>query len=114
MERRGKAHIVVEVRPAARFEEAISNTFGLALDGRTNAKGMPNLLQLALIARESEDVLYFTHPPRAVQKILFGVLAPIARLLGYKGSHPEHLDRPPAGRVEVEPWTSRVPGAVDK
>jgi quercetin dioxygenase-like cupin family protein len=52
-----EAHVVVEVSPAARFEEAISATFGLARDGKTNAKGMPNLLQLALLSREFEDVL---------------------------------------------------------
>jgi quercetin dioxygenase-like cupin family protein len=100
-----EAHVVVEIWPAARFEEIIKNTFGLAQDGKTNAKGMPNLLQLALIAREFEDVLWFTRPPRAVQKVLFGVLAPIARLLGYRGSYQEYLDRPPSERVEVEPWS---------
>jgi quercetin dioxygenase-like cupin family protein len=41
-----EAHVVVEVSPAARFEEAISTTFGLARDGKTNANGLPNLLQL--------------------------------------------------------------------
>jgi quercetin dioxygenase-like cupin family protein len=96
-----EAHVVVEVSPATRFEEAISTTFGLAREGKTNAKGMPNLLQLALLSREFEDVLYFTKPPRAVQKALFAVLAPVARLLGYEGSHPEYG---PSGFVEVEPW----------
>jgi hypothetical protein len=66
---------------------------------------MPNLLQAALFAREFEDVLYFTKPPRAVQKVLFTVLAPIARLLGYKGSYPENLKREPSETIEVEPWT---------
>jgi len=103
-----EAHIVVEITPATRFEEAISNTWGLALDGKTNARGMPNLLQLALLAREFEDVLYFTKPPRVLQKILFGILAPVARLLGYKGSYPEYLRRGPAERVEVEPWSAPV------
>jgi len=42
-----EARVIVEVSPAARFEEAVSNTFGLARDGKTNAKGMPNLLQVA-------------------------------------------------------------------
>lgn len=102
-----EAHVVVEIRPAERFEEAIRNSFGLAQDGKTNARGMPNLLQAALFAREYEDVLYFTKPPRAVQKILFAVLAPIARLLGYRGSYPEYLEREPSGRVEVEPWPER-------
>ncbi len=99
-----EAHVVIEIRPGRRFEEAILNTFGLAQDGKTNAKGMPNLLQAALIAREFEDVLYFTKPPRAIQKVLFAILAPIARLLGYKGSYPEYLNRPPSEVVEVDPW----------
>jgi quercetin dioxygenase-like cupin family protein len=99
-----EAHVVVEIRPGGRFEEAIRNSFGLAQDGKTNAKGMPNLLQAALFAREFEDVLYFTKPPRAVQKVLFAVLAPIARLLGYRGSYPEYLERGPSEVVEVESW----------
>ena len=103
-----ETHVIVEMRPGARFEEAIQNSFGLAQDCKTNAKGMPNLLQLVAFAREFEDVLYFTKPPRMVQKILFAMLAPIANLLGYRGSYQEYLDRPPSDRVEVEPWTSTV------
>lgn len=99
-----EARVIVEISPAARFEEAIYNTFGLARDGKTNAKGMPNLLQVSLFAREFEDVLYFTSPPRPVQKVLFAVLAPVARLLGYRGSYPEYAEQPPSERVEVEPW----------
>lgn len=103
-----EARVIVEISPAARFEEAIHNTFGLARDGKTNSKGMPNLLQVALFAREFEDVLYFTSPPRRVQKVLFAVLAPVARLLGYRGSYPEYTNRPPSERVEVEPWPGWV------
>jgi hypothetical protein len=33
------------------------NLYGLAQDGNTKAKGMPNLLQAALFAGEFEDVL---------------------------------------------------------
>ncbi len=105
-----EARIVVEISPGARFEEMVVNLFGLARDGKTNAKGMPNLLQAAIFVKEFEDVLYFTKPPRAVQKVLFGILAPIARLLGYRGSYPEYLERGPSERVEVEPWTSSVRG----
>lgn len=100
----GEARVIVEVSPAARFEEAVLNTFGLARDGKTNSKGMPNLLQVALFAREFEDVLYFTRPPRPVQRVLFAVLAPVARLLGYRGSYPEYTSQSPSERVEVEPW----------
>lgn len=100
-----EAHVVVEVSPGDRFEEVIQNLFGLAQDGRTDDKGMPNLLQAALFAREFEDVLYFTRPPRPMQKVLFAALAPVARLLGYRGSYPEYLKRGPSQTVEVEPWT---------
>jgi quercetin dioxygenase-like cupin family protein len=99
-----EANVVVEISPAARFEEMILNAFGLAQDGKTDAKGKPHLLQLVLFAREYEDVLVFTKPPRLVQKVLFGALAPIARLLGYRGSYPEYLNRPASEVIEVEPW----------
>ena len=46
--------------------------------------GFPNVLQLAVFAREFSDVMEFTRPPRFVQRILFGLLAPIARMLGYQ------------------------------
>ena len=36
------------------------------------------LLQLAVFAREFDDVIRFTRPPRIVQRVLFGLLAPIA------------------------------------
>jgi hypothetical protein len=99
---------MVEVRPGARFEEMIKNLYGLAQDGKTDAKGMPNLLQAVLFAREFEDVLWFTKPPRPVQKVLFTALAPVARFLGYRGSYPEYLGRGPSGRIEVEPWQRTV------
>jgi quercetin dioxygenase-like cupin family protein len=98
-----EAHVVVEISPARRFEEALLNSFGLAQDGKTNSKGMPNLLQLVLFAREFEDVLYFTTPPRAVQKILFGVLTPIARALGYRGSYPRYISLRSEGRGGAGP-----------
>ena len=46
-----EAHVLVEVYPAARFEESITDLFGLAQDGKTDANGMPNLFQAALFAR---------------------------------------------------------------
>lgn len=84
------AHVLVEVAPAARFEELILTLFGLAQDGKTNAKGMPNPLQLALLAGEFDDVIRFTRPPHFVQRALFAILASIAKRLGYRGSYPEY------------------------
>jgi quercetin dioxygenase-like cupin family protein len=103
-----EAHVVVDIQPGARFEEGVVNMFGLARDGKTNDKGMPNLLQLAVFAREFEDVMYLSRPPRIVQKLLFGALAPVARLLGYRGSYPKYVNRGSDARVEVEPWVTRT------
>ena len=87
--------MLVEVLdPPGRFGQMIVDLFGLAQDGKTNDKGMPNLFQTALFSLEYEDVLYFTKPPRWVQKILFTLIAPLARLLGYRGTYPESRSRP--------------------
>jgi quercetin dioxygenase-like cupin family protein len=86
------AHVQVDVRgaTAARFEDLITTTFGLAHEGKTNAKGMPGLLQLAVIARDYRDVIRFTKPPAAVQAALFGPLAAIGRARGLRSAYPHH------------------------
>jgi hypothetical protein len=77
----------------------IKNLFGLARDGKTNSKGMPNPLQLAVFAQEFRPEVEFTKPPPAVQTVLFGALAPIAKLFGYRATYPEY--DAPHGHVEV-------------
>jgi len=91
------AHVRVEVeaapgapgRPAARFVSMIEALWSLGALGKVNAKGMPDPLWLAAIAREYRDAIRFTKPPAAVQDILFGVLAPIARRRGRDPLAPE-------------------------
>jgi hypothetical protein len=46
-------------------------------------------LQLVPIAREFSDVVEFRSPPAAVQRIVFGALAPVARWRGYSGTYPQ-------------------------
>jgi hypothetical protein len=79
----------VEVTPGERFGHLIETLFGLARLGHTNAKGMPHPLQLALTAREFSDVIVFRSPPPAVQRALFGALAPIAYRRGYRATYPQ-------------------------
>jgi quercetin dioxygenase-like cupin family protein len=90
------AVVRVRVEPAGRFEEMLTTVFALGRSGRTNAKGMPGPLQLAVFAREFESTLRLTKPPRIVQRIVFAILAPIARMRGYSGvvpyGEPGHLD----------------------
>lgn len=82
-------HVRVEVRPALRIENFFETFFGLAKDGKVHPKtGLPNPFQLALIMRAYRNELVLAQPPRLVQALLFGLLAPIGRLLGYKGEYP--------------------------
>jgi hypothetical protein len=67
----------------------IETLFGLARLGHTNAKGMPNPLQLSLTAREFGDVIVFRRPPAAVQRALFAALSPIAHWRGYRATYPQ-------------------------
>jgi hypothetical protein len=58
--------------------------FALAEDGRTNDHGMPNPLQLAVIADAYADTIRVPFPPAFVQRLGLALVAPIARRLGYR------------------------------
>jgi hypothetical protein len=57
----------------------IETLFGRARLGYTDAKRLPNSLQLELIGQEFSDVIVFRKSAVAVRRVVFGVLAPIAR-----------------------------------
>lgn len=103
-----EAHVIVEVQQAPgftgdpnRFELLIGMLFGLANDGKVDRKGRPGPLQGAVIAQEFADVIVFTQPPPAVQKVAFAVLAPLGRALGYRAIDPAYCK--PHGRVTPDP-----------
>jgi quercetin dioxygenase-like cupin family protein len=83
------ARVRVEVTPGERFAHMLETLFGLARLGHVNAKGMPHPLQLVVFAREFSDVIVFRSPPRAVQRAVFGALAPVARRRGYRATYPQ-------------------------
>ena len=102
------ARVLVEVRPALRFEEAIVTLWGLAAAGRTNPRGMPGPLQLALLSHEWDDTIRFVFPPRPVQQLMHRVLGPVARRRGLRGTYPELEQRILIGRLG-EPLTLHGP-----
>jgi hypothetical protein len=99
----------VHPRLQERFR-VIATLFGLANAGKTNAKGLPNPFQLALIAREFADVIQFTRPPAPVQTVLFAILGAAGRLRGYRGVYPEYLH--PHGRVTPDPEVVALAGVT--
>jgi mannose-6-phosphate isomerase-like protein (cupin superfamily) len=82
-----EAHFVCEVRPARQFEQLIETMFGLAADGRTNRKGMPNPLQLAVIAHHHFDDLRLPLVPAWMQRAALAMGAPMGRLCGYDAQY---------------------------
>jgi quercetin dioxygenase-like cupin family protein len=79
-----EAHFVCEVRPALQFERLIETMFSLAADGKTNRKGMPNPLRLAVIARAHYDDVRLPFPPEWMQRMGLALGAPLGRFLGYQ------------------------------
>jgi hypothetical protein len=94
------AHFVCEIRPALQFESLIETMFNLAADGRTNRKGMPNPLHLAVIAQAHFDTVQLPFPPAIVQRIGLALGSPLGRVLGYE---PVYVPSPalPAGAAAV-------------
>ena len=84
-----------EVRPALQFEQLIETMFSLARAGKTNRKGMPNPLRLAVIARAHFDTVRLPFPPVWMQRAGLVVGAPLGRLLGYGATYvpgTEHIE----------------------
>jgi quercetin dioxygenase-like cupin family protein len=79
----GEARFLCEVRPALQFESLIETMFTLAAVGKTNRKGMPNPLRLAVIAKAHFDTVRLPFPPTAVQRAGLALGAPLGKLLGY-------------------------------
>ena len=86
-----------EVRPALSFETFLETMYGLAADGKTNKKGLPNPFRLAVIMNEQFDLVRLPFPPAWVQRTGLALGAPLGRLLGYEpvyapAEEPERLD----------------------
>ncbi len=94
-----EAHALVELRPALRSEELFANLYGLCSE-----KGaLPNPLQLAVLVNEHWNEGYLTQPPLLVQMAMFGVLAPVGRLLRYKAHYPKYSGWEPSSDEEAGP-----------
>ena len=89
------AHFVCEIRPALQFESLIETMFTLAAEGRTNRKGMPGLLQLAVIADEHFDTVRLPFPPAWLQRLGLAMGAPLGRMLGFRATYEPRAPKAP-------------------
>jgi mannose-6-phosphate isomerase-like protein (cupin superfamily) len=81
-----EARFVCEVTPALGFESLLETMFALAVEGKTNRKGLPNPLQLAVIAKAHFDTVRLPFPPAAMQRAALLLAAPLGRALGYRAT----------------------------
>jgi quercetin dioxygenase-like cupin family protein len=81
-----EARFFCEVRPALEFESLIETMFRLAAEGKTNRKGMPNPLRLAVIAKAHFDTVRLPFPPVWLQRAGLALGASLGRLLGYRAT----------------------------
>ncbi|MGH2894143.1 MAG: cupin domain-containing protein [Solirubrobacteraceae bacterium] len=94
-----RARFMCEVRPALAFESLIETMFTLAAEGKTNRKGMPNPLRLAVIANAHFDTVRLPRFPAFAQQAALAIGALLGRLAGYKptySSTPRSLALAPA------------------
>lgn len=81
-----------KIQPALNTEYFLETAMGLAADGKTNKDGMPSILQVALMANKFSQEFRLAKLPYAVQKVLFGLLSPIAYLFGFRPSYKKYVD----------------------
>jgi quercetin dioxygenase-like cupin family protein len=82
-----EARVLWQTRPALKTETFFETLWGLAREGKTDAQGVPNLLQVAVIAQAYGREFRLARPAYGVQRVVFAILAPIGRALGYRGHY---------------------------
>lgn len=74
-------------QPGLQTEAFLRDLAALAHRGEVKANGAPSLLKVAALDDAYRyNLHHLASPPLRVQKVLFGVLAPIARGLGYRAN----------------------------
>ncbi len=89
-------HLRGGVDPGLRTETFMRITYGLARDGApVTPSGMPlNVLRLAVLLREFDEMLYLAGAPVELQRLGVATLAPLGELAGYDNDYPQfRLDR---------------------
>ena len=80
-------HLTVTLEPGLQTEDFFRDLAALARRGEVKPNGAPSLLQIAaMFDAYGYGVLHLASPPLPVHKVLFGALAPVASVLGYRAN----------------------------
>jgi hypothetical protein len=85
-----EAATLVQFRPALTTETFFETFFGLAADGKVNAKGLPNPLQTIVLASAYRREMQLPPPAQWVLGPIAALLAPLARAAGYRGRYEKY------------------------
>jgi len=91
-----EVRFVCTVTPALQFERLIATMYSLAAAGKTNRKGMPNPIRLAVIANHHFDDVRLPGIPQSLQKLGLALGAPVGRLVGFGASYDAAPEAAPA------------------
>jgi quercetin dioxygenase-like cupin family protein len=87
-----QARVNWKVIPASDTEYFLENGIGIANQKNTNSRGMPGLLQVALLASRFSHVYRVPKPSYTLQRILFTILSPFSYLAGYRPCYKKYVD----------------------
>lgn len=82
-----EAVAIQEARPALRLAEFFETYVQLAADGELDDHGRPSLLRSAVLGLEFADEIRLVTPPWPIQRVVYTLLGPVARLRGYRQAH---------------------------
>jgi quercetin dioxygenase-like cupin family protein len=83
-----EAIAIVDLLPALKTEFFIETIYALDMKGKTNKKGLPNMLQFSALLNEFYGEIFVVGPPIPAQKFMAKIVGSFAKLIGYKGYVP--------------------------
>ncbi len=90
-----EVHWIQSFTPALNIAAFFETYFALARDGKLDERGMPSLLQLAVMLPGFGEEIRPTGPPWPLLKATTTVIAPLARLRGYSATYPNRAESSP-------------------
>jgi quercetin dioxygenase-like cupin family protein len=88
---------LIQFRPALDTETFFETLFGLATDGKVGKGGLPNPLQMMVLARDYRREMALPRREQAILGPIAMLLAPVARTLGYRGRYERYSGARPRG-----------------
>jgi quercetin dioxygenase-like cupin family protein len=82
-----EAATLVQFRPALDTETFFETFFGLASEGKVGKRGLPNPLQMMVLARDYRREMALPRRQQTMLGPIAMVLAPVARAMGYRGRY---------------------------